>query len=78
MSERRYSGFAQFADRGKCDRFVRTVLDGNAELARRAHVSCNRATIVFENLTSAEQKRIVSALEGIGRWFEDVQFKTME
>ena len=77
MSRQRYSGFAQFPDFEKRDQFVRAVLGSNAGLAGRAHIAGSRPTIVFENLTAGQHKKIVSTLEGLGRWFEDAQFKTM-
>jgi len=76
MKARRHSGFAQFSDVGKRDQFVQTVLANDAGLESRAYVAGSRPTIVFENLTAGEQKKVVSALEGLGRWFEDVQHET--
>lgn len=77
MSKRRHSGFAQFPDDGKRAQFVRAVLAGDAVLTSRAYISGSRPTIVFENLTAGEQEKVVSALEGLGRWVEDVQFEPM-
>jgi len=77
MSQRRHSGFAQFADAAKRDHFVRTLLAGDPVLNSHAYVSGSRPTIVFENLTAGEQERVVAALEGLGRWIEDVQFEPM-
>ncbi len=75
MSEQRRSGFAQFLDDGKRDDFVRDVLVGDSLLTGRAYLSGSRPTIVFDNLTDSEQRKVACALEGIGRWVEDVQFE---
>ena len=77
MSRQRHSGFAQFPDYEKRDQFVRAVLGSDAGLTSRAYISGSRPTIVFENLTAGQHKKIVSTLEGLGRWFGDVQFETM-
>ena len=77
MNRQRHSGFAQFPDDGTRDQFIRTVLEGNANLNGRAYISGSRPTIVFENITARERARVISALEGLGNWFEDVQFETM-
>lgn len=77
MGTRRHSGFAQFLDDGKRDQFVKVVLAGDVVLTSRAYMSGSRPTIVFENLTDGEQEKVVSALEGLGRWVEDVQFEPM-
>lgn len=77
MGKQRHSGFAQFPDAGKRDEFVRTTLAGDASLTDRAYMSGSRPTIVFENLTASEHRRVVAALEGLGRWVEDVQFELM-
>lgn len=77
VSRQRHSGFAQFSDMGKRDEFIRAVFQDDAELTHRAHVSGSRPTIVFENLTDQEKQRVVSALGGLGRWFEDIRFETM-
>ena len=78
MFKRRHSGFAQFLDDGKRDQFVRAVLAGDTVLTRRAYLSGSQPTIVFENLTAGEQEKVVSGLEGLGRWIEDVQFEPMK
>lgn len=78
MSKRRHSGFAQFPDDGKRSQFVNALLADDAVLTSHAYLSGSRPTIVFENLTDGEQKKVVSALEGLGRWVEDVQFEPME
>ena len=77
MSKRRHSGFAQFPDDGKRNQFVNAVLAGDAVLTRPAYLSGSRPTIVFENLTDDEQEKVVSELEGLGRWVEDVQLEPM-
>jgi hypothetical protein len=77
MRKQRHSGFAQFLDDGKRDQFIRAVLADDAILTSRAYVSGSRPTIVFDNLTAGEQKKVVAALEGLGRWIEDVQFEPM-
>lgn len=77
MNKRRYSGFAQFHDAGKRDQFVRALMADDSALTSRAYLSESRPTIVFENLTASQQKKVVSALEGLGRWIEDVKFETM-
>ena len=73
-----HSGFAQFNSASGRDRFVRTVLDPDPALKDRAYVSGSGPTIVFENLTAAEREEVISALRGLGRWFDDVQFQTTE
>ena len=78
MSQPRHSGFAQFPDRGKRDQFVDSVLASDATLTSRAYLPGSRPTIVFENLTVAEQRKVVSALKGLGQWFDDVQFESMQ
>lgn len=75
MAERRHSGFAQFPDAGKRDEFVRTLLARDAVLTDRAYLSGSQPTIVFDNLTTSEHRQVLSALEGLGRWVEDVQFE---
>jgi hypothetical protein len=77
MKQQRHSGFAQFPDIQTRERFVRTVLAADADLKNHAYLPGSRPTIVFENLTSDKQRKIVTALEGLGRWVEDVQFETM-
>lgn len=77
MSGQRHSGFAQFPDPAKRDEFVRTVLESDAALTSRAHLSATRPTIVFENLSARQQQKVVAALDGLGRWFPDVQFEAM-
>jgi hypothetical protein len=72
-----YSGFAQFPDRAARDRFVRSTLESDPDLAGRAFLPETQPTIVFQNLTASQRERIRSALEGQGRWFDDVQFQTM-
>jgi hypothetical protein len=71
-----HSGFAQFPDHAARERFVRSVLAGDPRLQRCAYLPESRPTVVFENLTAAQRDRIRSALEGLGRWFDDVQFRT--
>jgi hypothetical protein len=70
------SGFAQFPDVKARDRFVQAVLDPAPKLKSRAYVSGSQPTILFEQLTTQERDRVISALEGVGRWFDDVQFRT--
>lgn len=77
MSKRRHSGFARFPDDTKRNQFVDAVLAGDVELASRAYLSGNRPTIVFENLTDSERRKVMFKLEGLGRWVEDVQFESM-
>ena len=71
----RHSGFAQFPDLEKREEFVRAVLAGDAALTDRAYLSGSRPTIVFENLTAAQQRHVESSLQGLGRWFEDIRFQ---
>jgi len=71
-----HSGFAQFPDQGARERFVQAVLDGAPKLKSRAYLSGSRPTIVFEKLTTPERDKIIAALAGVGRWFDDVQFQT--
>jgi len=77
MGKRRHSGFAQFTDAAKRDEFVRTLLEDDAVLTSHAFLSRGQPTIVFENLSDREHQRVLSALEGLGRWLEDVQFEPM-
>lgn len=77
MSKRRHSGFAQFPDDGKRAKFVNSVLEGDAILSSHSYFSGSRPTIVFENLSDDEHKRVIYALEGLGRWVEDVKFEPM-
>ena len=77
MSKRCHSGFAVFPNDRKRKQFINAVLTDDARLTRHAYLSGSRPTIVFENLTDGEQKKVVSALEGVGRWVEDVQFEPM-
>lgn len=77
MGQRRHSGFAQFTDAEKRDEFVRTTLARDPPLTDRASLSGNQPTIVFENLTASEHRKVVAALEGLGRWVEDVQFEPL-
>ena len=77
MSRQRHSGFVQFPDYEKRDKFVRTVLGSDAGLTSHAYISGSRPTIVFEDLTAGQHKKIVATLPGLGRWFGDTQFETM-
>ena len=77
MTKRLHSGFAQFPDDWKRSQFVNTVLAGDAALTSHAYLSGSQPTIVFEDLTDSEQQKVVNALEGLGRWVEDVQFERM-
>ncbi len=76
-AKRCYSGFAQFPDAGKRDEFVRATLASSKVLSSHAYLSGNGLTIVFDKLTGREQKKILSALSGLGTWVEDVQFRTL-
>ena len=78
MIKRHRCGFAQFSDDGKRNQFVRIALEGDAVLTSHAYMSGSQPTIVFENLTDGEQKKVVAALVGLGRWVEDVQFKSVD
>jgi hypothetical protein len=73
---RRHSGFAHFPSDGQRDQFVRAVLGPDAHLRDRAFISGSRPTIVFDDLTTGERRRVVAALKGLGQWFDDVQFET--
>jgi len=77
MSKRGHSGFAEFPNDAKRNQFVNAVLADDALLTSRTYSSGSRPTIVFENLTDGQQEKVVSALEGLGRWIEDVQFEPM-
>jgi hypothetical protein len=72
-----HSGIAQFSDYSARDRFVRSTLDQNPGLKGCAFLPETRPTIIFENLTPAQHNRVKQALKGQGRWFDDVQFRTM-
>lgn len=72
-----HSGFAQFTDPVARDAFVRETLEQDPALRGRCHLSEARPTIVFENLTARQRERVRAALDGRGRWFDDVQFRTM-
>ncbi len=71
-----HSGFAQFSDQEARDGFVQAVLDRAPKLKSRAYLSGTRPTIVFEKLTTPQRDKIIAALAGRGRWFDDVQFQT--
>jgi len=71
-----HSVFAQFSSQDARNWFVRTVLDRAPNLKSRAFVPGSQPTIVFEKLTTPERDKVVAALEGVGRWFDDVQFQT--
>lgn len=71
-----HSGFAQFSDDESRETFIRTTLDRHPELKERAYISGSRPTVVFENLTPHQYGQVLSALRGLGRWFDDVQFRT--
>jgi hypothetical protein len=77
QSSTTHSGFAQFAAASDRDWFVQAVLSHDSLLQDRAHVSHRRATIVFEQLTDQQREQVIRALDGRGRWIEDVQFQTM-
>jgi len=77
MSERLNSGFASFEDTAARDSFVTRVLGADPTLKDHAYIPSRRPVIVFERLTSAEQQRLIGSLDGVGRWVDDVQFKTM-
>jgi hypothetical protein len=70
-------GFVEFPDRSARDRFIRSTLDRDQPLRRRAFMSESRPTIIFDGLTADQRDRIRSAIDGLGRWFDDVQFQTM-
>jgi hypothetical protein len=72
-----HSGFARFPDQSARDRFIRSTLDRDPDLKDRAFMSESRPTIIFDGLTSTQRDRIRSALDGLGHWFDDVQFRTM-
>ncbi len=73
----RFSGFAQFLDHSARASFVRSTLDRDPDLKDHSFLSESRPTIVFEGLTAVQRDRIRSALGGLGRWFDDVQFRPM-
>jgi hypothetical protein len=73
-----HSGFVQFPDHSSRDRFVRSALDSDPHLKQCAHLAENRPTIVFEGLTAPQRERVRSALRGLGRWYDDVQFRPTE
>ena len=75
MDSRRHSGFARFEDVLARDAFVEEVLKGDAPLKARAYMSSSQPTIVFERLSDTQRGRVLRALEGFGKWFEDVQFE---
>lgn len=75
MSTGRHSGFARFEGKAARDTFVDRVLLSDSSLESRAHISSSQPTIVFEGLSDAQKQRVLSALEGFGKWFGDVQFE---
>lgn len=77
MVKRHLSGFAQFPNNEMRAKFVNAVLASEAALSDHAYLSGSAPTIVFENLTDDEQEKVVSALEGVGRWVEDVRFELL-
>jgi hypothetical protein len=77
MSTQLHSGFATFSGNGQRQQFVRKLTSIDASLPDRAFVAENRPTIIFEKLTEEERGKVLAALEGIGRWVEDVQFEQM-
>jgi hypothetical protein len=77
QDEQTYSGFARFSDFSARDRFVQSILANDPELSRRAFLPESQPTILFENLTRVQRDQIQAALQGIGHWFDDVQFKPM-
>lgn len=70
-----HSGFVEFPDCPARDRFIRSTLDRDQHLRCRAFMSESRPTIIFDGLTADQRDRIQSAIEGLGRWFDDVQFQ---
>jgi hypothetical protein len=72
-----HSGFAQFPDDSARQRFVRSTLEDDLNLKDRAFLAETQPTITFENLTAAQRDRIRSSLQGLGHWFDDVQFHPM-
>lgn len=75
MDISRHSGFARFEDALARDTFVEEVLKGDSPLEARAHMSSSQPTIVFEGLSDTQQQQVLRALEGLGKWFEDMQFE---
>src|SRR5262249_24490993 len=72
-----HSGFARFPPDAARAKSARLVLDADPGLKPRAFLSETQPTIVFERLTAPDRDRIRSALDGLGRWFDDVQFQPM-
>ena len=77
MAKQLHSGFARFPSHTERKQFVDAVLEADAGLKRRAYASGSQPTIVFEALSDSEYRKVKSAIEGLGRWFEDVQFEPM-
>jgi hypothetical protein len=75
MNTRRHSGFVRFDDVRKRDTFVAEVFRNDAPLEARAFMSSSQPTIVFDGLSDLQQQRVLRAVEGTGKWFDDVQFK---
>jgi hypothetical protein len=73
----RHGGFARFSDQRARERFVHSMIEPDPDLGGRAYLPESGPTIVFENLTPAQRDRIRAALQGVGQWFDDVQFRTM-
>ena len=78
LSEQHYSGFAQFPDYEHRERFFHAVIPDDNDLASHAYMSGTHPIIVFDNLSNAEQRKLLFALEGLGRWIEDVKFDVMK
>jgi hypothetical protein len=78
MPQRLHSGFATFPDTASRDAFVSRVLSSDPALHTHAYIPATRPVIVFDNLEQEQQQRLLTALNGLGRWMEDVQFSPME
>lgn len=72
------SGFARFPNASARDSFIESVLKQEADLRGRWFLSETGHVIVFEDLVFQQRGRLQAALEGLGEWFDDVQFGTGE
>lgn len=77
MTSQLRSGFVQFLNLEVRQKFVETVLEPDAELKKHAYSSSSQPTVAFEALTDHDCEKVKSAVKGLGRWFEDVQFEPM-
>jgi hypothetical protein len=71
----RCGGFARFPTLAGRDEFARAVFAATPELQRHVYLPQRRPEIVFEDLSRAQREEVRKALEGRGKWFDDVSFE---